>query len=40
VYEFENREALQHFFRDEPYCVNGLYERIDLYDWRRGEMAA
>ena len=40
VYEFESREALQHFFHDEPYCVNGLDERIDLYDWQRGEMAA
>lgn len=40
VYEFESREALQHFFRDEPYCVHGLYERIDLYDWQRGDMAA
>ena len=39
VYEFANREALLQFFRDEPYCVNGLYERIDLYDWQRGEMA-
>ncbi len=40
VYEFESREALQHFFRDEPYCMHGLYERIDLYDWQRGNMAA
>lgn len=36
VYEFESRAALERFFRDEPYCVNGLYERIDLYDWKRG----
>lgn len=40
VYEFASREALQQFFHDEPYCVNGLYERIDLYDWQRGDMAA
>lgn len=39
VYEFGSREALQRFFKDEPYCVNGLYERIDLYDWQRGDMA-
>jgi uncharacterized protein YciI len=39
VYEFENRAALDRFFQDEPYCVNGLYERIDLYGWQRGEMA-
>jgi len=40
VYEFENRDALWAFFKNEPYCTNGLYERIDLYDWQRGDMAA
>ncbi len=39
VYEFENRAALDDFFRDEPYCTNGIYQRIDIYDWRRGVMA-
>jgi uncharacterized protein YciI len=39
VYEFENRAALDEFFRDEPYCTNGIYERIDIYDWRRGDLA-
>lgn len=36
VYEFESRAALDDFFRDEPYRTSGLYERIDIYDWRRG----
>ena len=36
VYEFESRAALDDFFRDEPYCTNGIYQRIDIYDWRRG----
>ena len=35
----ENRAALDDFFRDEPYCTNGIYERIDIYDWQRGVMA-
>jgi uncharacterized protein YciI len=38
VYEFASRAALDDFFRDEPYCTNGIYERIDIYDWRRGVM--
>jgi uncharacterized protein len=36
VYEFASRAALDDFFRDEPYCTNGLYQTIDIYDWRRG----
>jgi uncharacterized protein YciI len=36
VYEFESRAALDDFFRTEPYCTNGIYERIDIYDWQRG----
>ena len=40
VYEFRDRAELQEFFRTEPYSVNGLYERVDLYDWQRGNMAA
>ncbi len=39
VYEFENRAALVEFFKDEPYCTNGIYARIDIYDWQRGVMA-
>jgi uncharacterized protein YciI len=35
VYEFESRAALDDFFRDEPYCTNGIYQRIDIYDWQR-----
>jgi uncharacterized protein YciI len=36
VYEFSNRRALDEFFEDEPYCADGLYERINIYLWRRG----
>jgi uncharacterized protein YciI len=36
VYEFDSRAALDEFFRTEPYCTNGIYERIDIYEWRRG----
>jgi uncharacterized protein YciI len=39
VYEFADRAALDEYFRTEPYCVNGIYERVDLYDWRRGVIA-
>jgi uncharacterized protein YciI len=39
VYEFESCAALDDFFRTEPYCTNGIYERIDIYDWQRGVMA-
>ena len=38
VYEFPDRAALEAFFRDEPYCVNGIYRTIDIYDWQRGVM--
>ncbi|HTV87793.1 MAG TPA: YciI family protein [Stellaceae bacterium] len=38
VYEFAGRTVLDEFFRDEPYCVHGLYQQIDIYDWRRGEI--
>ena len=38
VYEFETRAALDDFFRDEPYCTNGIYQSIDIYDWQRGEL--
>ena len=38
VYEFESRAALDDFFRDEPYCTNGIYQKIDIYDWQRGRM--
>jgi uncharacterized protein YciI len=40
VYEFPDRDALGEFFKDEPFHTNGLYERIDIYDWQRGSMAA
>ena len=39
VYEFGNRSEFGDFLRTEPYCVNGLYQRIDVYDWRRGTIA-
>jgi uncharacterized protein YciI len=38
VYEFASRAALDDFFRADPYCTNGIYERIDIYEWRRGVM--
>ena len=39
VYEFVSRAALDDFFRDEPYCTNGIYARIDIYNWRRGDLS-
>ena len=39
VYEFDSRAALDDFFRDEPYCTNGIYQKIEIYDWQRGTMA-
>jgi uncharacterized protein YciI len=39
VYEFTDRAALDDFFRTEPYCVNSLYARIDIYRWQRGVTA-
>lgn len=39
VYEFASRAALDEFFRDEPYCTNGIYQKIDIYNWRRGDLA-
>jgi uncharacterized protein YciI len=39
IYEFPDRAALDDFFRAEPYCLNGLYERIDIYRWQRGATA-
>jgi uncharacterized protein YciI len=39
VYEFESRSALDDFFRTEPYCTGGIYERIEIYDWQRGVLA-
>jgi uncharacterized protein YciI len=40
VYEFPDRGALDAFFATEPFRINGLYERVDIFHWRRGEMAA
>ncbi len=39
VYEFQSRAALDDFFRAEPYCTNGIYAKIEIYDWQRGAMA-
>jgi uncharacterized protein YciI len=39
VYEFLSRAALDDFFKDEPYCTGGIYEKIEIYDWQRGVMA-
>ena len=38
VYEFRDRAELDDFFSTEPYCTNGIYLRIDIYDWQRGEI--
>jgi hypothetical protein len=38
VYEFADRGELDAFFHDEPYCANGIYQSITIYDWRRGEL--
>ena len=40
VYEFPDRRALDDFFRTEPYCTHGIYQRIEIFDWRRGTMAS
>jgi uncharacterized protein YciI len=40
VYEFPDRDVLDEFFKSEPFRTNGLYERIDIFNWQRGEMAA
>jgi uncharacterized protein YciI len=39
VYEFPDRDALDAFFATEPFRSNGLYERIEIFNWQRGEMA-
>ena len=39
VYEFQSRAAFDDFFRAEPYCTNGIYQQIEIYDWQRGVMA-
>jgi hypothetical protein len=39
-YEFPDRDVLDEFFKSEPFRTNGLYERIDIFNWQRGEMAA
>ena len=38
VYEFPDRDALDAFFATEPFRTNGLYERVEIFDWRRGEL--
>jgi uncharacterized protein YciI len=40
VYEFRDRDALDAFFANEPFCTNELYERVDIFRWQRGEIAA
>jgi uncharacterized protein YciI len=40
VYEFSDQRALDAFFEQEPYCASGLYQRVEIYQWRRGEIAA
>ena len=35
VYEFGDRADLDEYFRTEPYCVNGTYQHIELYDSTR-----
>jgi hypothetical protein len=37
--QFPDRQALVDFFRTEPYCTHDLYERADIFDWRRGALA-
>jgi len=39
VYEFESRAALDDFFKDEPYCTGGIYQRVEIYEWQRGVMS-
>ena len=39
VYEFASRTALDDYFRNEPYCTNGIYQQVEIYDWQRGVMA-
>jgi uncharacterized protein YciI len=39
VYEFPDRAALEQFFATEPYCTNGIYDRIEIFDWQRGTTA-
>ena len=35
VYEFRDRAELDDYFRTEPYCVNGTYQHIEIYDSTR-----
>jgi uncharacterized protein YciI len=39
VYEFSGRGELDEFFSNEPFYTSGIYERVDIYNWQRGEMA-
>jgi len=34
VYEFPGRNTLDEFFKHEPFRTNGLYERIEIYNWQ------
>jgi len=39
IYELPDRDAFDELFRNEPFRVSGIYERIDIYDWQRGTIA-
>jgi uncharacterized protein YciI len=39
VYEFPDRSAFDEFLSREPFYTSGIYERVDIYNWQRGEMA-
>ena len=40
VYEFRDRAELDDYFRTEPYCVNGTYQHIEIYDSTRSPQQA
>ena len=40
VYEFPDRKTLEQFFSNEPFYTGDIYERVNIYDWQRGEMAS
>jgi hypothetical protein len=35
VYELRDRAELDEYFLTEPYCVNGTYPHIEIYDSTR-----
>ena len=34
--ELQSRDAVEAMLADEPYARNGLYERVEIHDWRFG----